>query len=200
MNPLPLSDHIITIDGIPLQKIDHNVLRSRIIALPQDSFFLPEGNSYRANLDPCETASAKECEAVLQEIGLLALIKHRGGIQEPLKADSFSQGQKQLFGMARAVLRARVRANKTSSQLQKEGKKEAKPGGILLLDEIASSADRETDALIQRIIRQEFEDYTIIAVTHREDTVQDFDRMVVMESGMIKEIRTLRDRVVVSSQ
>lgn len=183
-----------------MQKIDHNVLRSKIIALPQDSFFLPEGNSYRANLDPCETASAIECEAALEEVGLLALIKKRGGLQEPLKADSLSQGQKQLFGVARAVLRARVRANEMSSRTLKDEKEVSKSGGILLLDEINSSADRETDTLIQRVIRKEFEGYTIIAVTHREDSVQDFDRIVVMESGRIKEIRNLRDRVVVSPQ
>jgi ABC-type multidrug transport system fused ATPase/permease subunit len=82
----------------------------------------------------------------------------------------------------------------------KNEKEASRAGGILLLDEINSSADRETDAIIQRVIRKEFEAYTIIAVTHREDTVQDFDRIVVMESGRIKEIRNLRDRIVIGPQ
>ena len=137
---------------------------------------------------------------MLEEVGLLTLIKKRGGLQEHLKAESFSQGQKQLFGVARAVLRARVRANESSSRSLKNEKEASRAGGILLLDEINSSADRETDAIIQRVIRKEFEAYTIIAVTHREDTVQDFDRIVVMESGRIKEIRNLRDRIVIGPQ
>ncbi|KAF1946029.1 P-loop containing nucleoside triphosphate hydrolase protein [Clathrospora elynae] len=198
LNPLPLDNQVITVDGIPLQNIDHNVLRSRIIALPQDTFFLPNGNSYRANLDPHENASTAECEAALKEVRLLSLIKERGGLHESLKADSFSQGQKQLFGVARAVLRAWVRAKKLASRNLKNDKEVPKPGGVLLLDEITSNTDEETDALIQRVIRKEFEGYTIIAVTHRENTVQDFDRMVIMEGGAIKEIRNLRKRVVTS--
>jgi ATP-binding cassette subfamily C (CFTR/MRP) protein 1 len=183
-----------------LKNIDHNILRSRIIAISQDTFFLPDGNSYRANLDPYENASAAECEAALNKVGMLSLIKERGGLLEPSKADSLSQGQKQLFGVARAVLQARVKAKELSLRALNVDKEVLKPSSILLLDEITSSADGETDNMTQRIIRKEFEGYTIIAGVHREDTVQDFDRMVVMENGTIKEIPNLRERVVTSAQ
>lgn len=181
------------IDDLPLQTIDRNVLRSRVIALPQDTFLLPDGNSYHANLDPCGEASPNDCEAVLDKVGLWALIKERGGLNEPMKADSLSQGQKKLFGIASAVLRARVRANRRLSHDMANENGSSKLGGILLLDEVATSVDSETGDLIQRIIRQEFEGYTVISVTHSEHSVRDFDRMIVMEGGIIQQIRNLTE-------
>jgi ABC-type multidrug transport system fused ATPase/permease subunit len=166
-------------------------LRSRIIAIPQDAFFLPDGNSYRANLDPYGTASTAECENVLKEVELWSLVENRGGLDESMKADSLSQGQKQLFSVARAVLRARARAKVLPSRAFKNEGGLSKSGGILLMDEVTSSVDHATDVLIQHIIHREFKEYTVIAVAHRENTVQDFDRMIVMENGSIKEDRHL---------
>jgi len=180
------------IDGVSLEAINRNILRSRIISLPQDPFLLPGGNSYRANLDPCDDAPTVECACALEEVGLWTMIKERGGLEEPMEADSLSQGQKQLFSVARAVLRARARAKAQSTNAEFE-RRISQPGGILLLDEVTSSVDGTTDALIQKIIRKEFEGYTVIAVAHREDSVRDFDRMIVMENGAIIENRVLKD-------
>jgi ABC-type multidrug transport system fused ATPase/permease subunit len=118
LDPLPSEDQIITIDGIPLQSIDRNALRSRIIALPQDTFFLPGSKTYRANLDLYDNASVTECKDVLKDIGIWPLIKERGGLDKPMEVDSLSQGQKQLFSVARAVLRARTRSKALSSRSQ----------------------------------------------------------------------------------
>lgn len=40
---------------------------------------------------------------------------------------------------------------------------------------------------MQRIIREEFKDRTIIAVAHRLDTIMDFDKIVVLDKGVIVE-------------
>ena len=87
--------------------------------------------------------------------------------------DSLSQGQKQLFSLARAMLRRRVRG-------------ESK-GGVLLLDEVSSSVDVDTDRAMQGIIKREFEGYTIVMVSHRLDMVMDFDKVVVMDAGRVVE-------------
>ena len=44
-----------------------------------------------------------------------------------------------------------------------------------------------TDALIQRTIRQKFSKHTIIAVAHKLDTIADFDKVAVLENGVLKE-------------
>ncbi|VUC22540.1 unnamed protein product [Clonostachys rosea] len=190
LDPLPSDSQTITIDGVPLNKIDRDTVRSRIIAIPQDTFLLPEGTSWHVNLDPYSLASLDECESALEQVGLWTLVVEHGGLEEPMKADFLSQGQKQLFGVARAVLRARVRARLLSAQ-GLYGTDATKLGGVLLLDEVTASVDGVTESLIHEIVDREFEGYTILAVTHKEHALQNFDRIMVLENGAIKEFRNV---------
>jgi ATP-binding cassette subfamily C (CFTR/MRP) protein 1 len=61
---------------------------------------------------------------------------------------------------------------------------------VVVLDEVTSSVDGKTDHLMQRVIREEFADATIIAVAHRLDTIMDFDRIVLLGGGELKELDT----------
>jgi ABC-type multidrug transport system fused ATPase/permease subunit len=47
--------------------------------------------------------------------------------------------------------------------------------------------DLETDKLIQEVIREEFNGATIISVAHRLNTLLDFDRVVVVDKGVVIE-------------
>lgn len=81
----------------------------------------------------------------------------------------FSAGQRQLFSLARALLRQRK---------------------VLVLDEATSSMDYETDGAVQEVLRTQFEDCTMITVAHRIATVRDYDRILVLGAGKVVEFDT----------
>lgn len=187
LDPVPSCFHTMTIDDIPLHKLDRQTLRERIIAVPQDAVFLPDGSSVMANLDPLNTSNESECRAVLETVGLLKFIDKRGGLSEGFSADTLSHGQKQLFSLARAILKRRIRVRDYEADFSTTTSQQ-RCGGILLLDEVSSSVDQDTDRAIQKVIKEEFDSYTIIMVSHRLEMVMDFDTVVIMERGGIVEL------------
>ena len=166
----------ILIDGVSLGTIDHTVLRERIIAASQDAVFFPDGTTFRKNIDPWASASDEECHAALHVVGLATIIENKGGLDASVSGSELSAGQKQLFNLARVVLRRRVKLQQTRVN-----------GGLLLLDEITSNADSETEQQVQTILRDEFASYTVIIVTHRQHMAMDCDRVIVIDAGTVVE-------------
>ena len=176
LNPLTSCPDL-TIDGLPLSRINRTTLRQRIIVVPQEAVFLPGLNSIKFNLDPLGLATDEECLAVLTVVGLSGFVESLGGIDSSMSADNLSAGQQQLFSLGRAVLRRRVKNNLFGPS-----------HGVLLLDEMNSKLDNDTDRVIQEVLRQEFDGYTIIIIAHRLDVVVNLcDRVLVMEKGSVVE-------------
>lgn len=182
LDPTPETEASVVIDSTPLQSINRAALRQRIIAVPQEAVFLPDGSTFQANLDPSNVSSAEECKAVLAAVGLLEFVQERGGLEAGMSTSTLSAGQRQLMSLGRALLRRRIRARNIGMG---GGGSE---GGLLLLDEVSSSVDRETESVMQEIIKKEFKKYTVIAVSHRLDMIMDFDRVVVMDTGEVVEV------------
>lgn len=179
LEPLASCADNIQIDGLSLKSIQRTALRERLIAIPQDAVFLPDGSPIRNNIDPFEGASPEECQAVLKVVGLDGFMDDRGGLDAGMSSDDSSAGQKQLFSLGRAILRKRVRDRALDNSAS---------GGILLLDEVSSNVDKVTDRKMQEIIKVEFATYTIIMVSHRLQMVVDyFDRVVVLNKGAVVE-------------
>jgi ABC-type multidrug transport system fused ATPase/permease subunit len=182
LDPLSETAGSAVIDNTPLYRIDRSTLRQRIIAVPQEAVFLPDGSTFKANLDPFNVSTPEECQAVLAAIDMWQFVQERGGLDAGMSSGTLSAGQRQLMSLGRALLRRRIRARNLGIG---GGGVE---GGILLLDEVSSNVDHETERSMQEIIRAEFRDYTIVAVSHRLDMIMDFDRVVVMDAGEIKEV------------
>jgi ABC-type multidrug transport system fused ATPase/permease subunit len=144
--------------------------------------FLPDGSTFKANLDPSDASTPEEYQNVLVAVDLAQFVQERGGLDAGMSAETLSAGQRQLMSLGRALLRRRIRAR--SLGIESGGSE----GGILLLDEVSSNVDHETERLMQDIIRVEFRNYTIVAVSHRLDMIMDFDKVVVMDTGEIVEL------------
>lgn len=176
----PLSGTVV-IDDTLLSGIDRSTLRQRIIAMPQEAVFLPDGTSFHVNLDPSGVSTIAECETVLATVGLLTFVQERGGLTASMEAGTLSAGQRQLMSLGRVLVRRRIRARSMNPNVTEE------EGGILVLDEVSSNVDQDTERVMQDIISAEFKRYTVIAVSHRLNMILDFDRVVVMEEGKIVE-------------
>ncbi|KAK6210738.1 hypothetical protein LQW54_005943 [Pestalotiopsis sp. IQ-011] len=155
----------VTIDGVETSTLKVDTLRERLVTLPQDAILL--SGTVRYNLDPECCLGDDELLAALEKTGLLPVVEDKGGLDADFDADWLSAGQKQLFCLARSMLRR---------------------SRILLLDEATSSLDHQTDETIQSLLRKEFARWTTIVVAHRLKTVADFDKIVVLKDGKVAEV------------
>lgn len=157
----------IVIDDVDISHINLKVLRSRISIIPQEPILFT--GTIRQNVDPTESYTDEQIWKALDMAHLGSFMKSLpSGLSQEVNegGSNFSVGQKQLFCLARTLLRR---------------------SKILILDEATAAVDLETDNLIQNTIREEFKNSTILTIAHRLETVQDYDKIVVMENGSLAE-------------
>ncbi|PVH80975.1 putative multidrug resistance protein [Cadophora sp. DSE1049] len=166
---IPISSGSVTVDNVDINTVSPTVLRRSLTVVPQESFILP--GTARVNADPLGLASDATIIAALRDVGIWDALEGRSvdsgsGLDTILLESPLSQGQQQLFGLARAMLRH---------------------SAVVIIDEGTSSVDSETDLLVQKVIREKFKDCTVICVAHRLHTIRDCDKIAVMDGGKLVE-------------
>ena len=162
---------IIEVDGVPIQKIRLEDLRSQIGIVPQEPFLFSgtvaenisygkPGASFEEIMEAAIAANAHNF-IVGKSDGYDTQVGERGG--------ELSGGEKQRVAIARAILH---------------------DPKILILDEATSSVDVETEKQIQEAIARLTQGRTTFAIAHRLSTLRNADRLVILEGGRIVEIGT----------
>ncbi|KAF9573033.1 hypothetical protein EC968_009083 [Mortierella alpina] len=157
----------IEIDGVDISRLGLRELRQHLAIIPQDPTLF--AGTLRSNLDPFNEASDVELWQALERAHLKAHVSTLAGglsFEVTPNGENFSVGQRALICLARALLRK---------------------SKVLLLDEATAAVDVETDSLIQRTIRQEFRDRTVLTIAHRIKTVMDYDKILVLDKGRVQE-------------
>ncbi|KAJ1894830.1 ATP-binding cassette glutathione S-conjugate transporter ycf1, partial [Kickxella alabastrina] len=180
----------IVIDGVDISKMGLQDLRSRIAIIPQDPILF--AGTIRDNLDPSNEYTDDEVWAAIRAGQVSDLLETPTGIyiEENDEYDTsigpwiegvgldkwvekggnnFSVGQRQLISLCRALLWQR---------------------NIVILDEATANMDTKTDQIMQKVIRKEFKDCTVLTIAHRLGTVMDSDRILVMDHGQMAEFDT----------
>ena len=158
----------VLIDGINIQDIKLESLRKQFALVSQD-VFLFDDSLYQNVIYSRPHATDAEVENALKAANLWDLVtQHPEGWHQRIGANGnqLSGGQRQRVSIARAIL---------------------KDAPILLLDEATSALDNESERLVQQALERLMHGRTSIIVAHRLTTIEQADRIVVMDDGQIIE-------------
>lgn len=149
------------VGSVDLSLLDRTALRNRITFIQQDPTLFP--GTLRDNIDPGADFSDEACQNAIHRV-----LGPQWSLDSPIDAagKNLSQGQRQLVGISRAVLRR---------------------SGLVILDEATASIDRATAATVQRILRAELSQSTVITIAHRLEAVEDATWCLRLDHGRVVE-------------
>ncbi|VDM20631.1 unnamed protein product [Wuchereria bancrofti] len=171
----PLTSGSIEIGGINTTCIELYRLRRAMAVIPQDPTLFV--GTIRFNIDPNNEFTDDQIWMSLEKTYLKDMVSSLDQkLDSPVTEGgrNISVGERQLFCMARALLR-RV--------------------GIVVLDEATGSLDNATDRHIQKCLREAFADCTVMIIAHRLENVLGLDKILHMKQGKVVEYDTIQNLV-----
>ena len=171
----------ILIDNVPLEQVDLRQWRRMIGYVPQESFLLHETVLWNVTLGDPEVNEA-DVEAALRAAGAWEFVAElpqqiHSSVAE--RGTALSGGQRQRIAIARAL---------------------ARRPKLLILDEVTSSLDPQTEAAICRTLQGLRGGLTILAISHQPAVVEAADRIYRIQSGEVILVRDGRDLDLLSGQ
>ena len=158
----------VSFDGVSVTEVDPAALRSRIALVPQDAVIF--GTSVRENIrfgrPEATDADIEKAAAAAHASEFICRLPAGYETQVGERGVTLSGGQRQRIAIARAILRE---------------------APLLLLDEATSSLDAESETLVQQALGGLMRNRTSIVIAHRLATVQNCDRILVIDHGRIVE-------------
>ena len=153
----------------PISAYSENTLRNQICFLTQRVHVFSDTLRQNLQFASVDEISDEKMIEVLHQVGLSKLLEQEekglnlwlGDGGRPL-----SGGEQRRLGLARILLNN---------------------APILLLDEPTEGLDRETERHILRLILQHAENKTLIMVTHRLSSIEQFDKICVIDNGRLIE-------------
>ena len=145
-------------------------IRRSVAASPQAGIIFY--GSIRQNLDPYKYHSDEELDKMLSKLHLESILQKKLDDETFGIESQLSIGEKQLFCLARILL---------------------KKSKIVLIDEATSSIDYHTDSITQEIIHAELADCTILTISHRLTTFQNYNYALIVDHGILAEYGLITD-------
>ena len=158
----------VLIDGVDLRDLTQENLRRRVAMVLQDVFLFSGTIAENIALDreDVDRATVERVSRAVQAHRFVEDLPDGYDTEVRERGSNFSAGQRQLLSFARAL---------------------AHGADVLVLDEATSSIDTETEALVQEGIHALMEGRTALVVAHRLSTIQDVDRIYVLDRGAVAE-------------
>ena len=160
---------MILYDGVPVNKIALEQLRSRISYVPQDVFLFSETISNNIKFGKNEASQEQVIAATKQASIFHEVSSFAEGFETVVgeRGVTLSGGQKQRISIARALI---------------------KDPQIVIFDDCLSAVDGKTEKEIISSLYTYLENKTAIIITHRIFSLFNFDKIVVMDEGKIVEL------------
>ena len=157
----------VLLDGHDLADLKARELRQAVALVPQQSsLFSGTVADAIAFGRPASRERIREAAQLANAAGFIEALPEGYDSRVEERGSNFSGGQLQRLAIARAVL--------------------GDPA-VLLLDEATSALDAEAEEAVQRGLAQAMRGRTVLVIAHRLSTVQEADRILVLEGGRIAE-------------